>query len=584
MSVLAVSQRRPSRKTEAGQLLRRSESLESDRRLDGHVPDIYTPTLGHDFSRVPVHADVINNLPLHPNDTAPAAAESDWPSGDPLEPTTRSSMEARLGHDFSSVRVHSDQSAAQSAHSIGAHAFTVGDHVVLGATAGPLHTRQGQHVLAHELVHVVQQRLGGYQPSPDPESASERDANAAASAIALGKTPAPISRGTAVGIARQPQDPRHARGHAGEQGMGFELYPKSEGWIFFEGPSGSAGHGVTTSGFDGIAYNTRTGELHLLDNKSLRTPGNVSSATAIDPSKNLSQNIDTLITRVEAAKDVRGRIRILGLLRRTKAALAAGKPPPEGVKLMVTSVGGRTTDVSARLKGLGVEHHPGTLPKAAAPAATVGTPSAPGKQASAAEPSAPKAAAQEAPSQAVPPAEAPHVSAPAPEVIPVPGASPAEAPHVSAPAVPKIAGGGPPAAPQGSPLKAGLKAGAVALGWMLAFAGLNYLVHRKVAKDLESNLEQARRAEHGFALYLRAHQPAKYSGPVYLQLTIHSEEYSRYIPLVGWMPEAPVLEIGSETITTTGIETPIVTVDDHSLDLLRPGKTTEVTYTELLLP
>jgi hypothetical protein len=110
---------------------------------------------------------------------------------------------------------------------------------------------------------------------------------------------------------------------------------------------------VTSPGFDGVAYNTRTGELHLVDNKSPRATGNVHSATAIDPSRNLPANVDGLITRVEAAQDVPGRVRILGRLRQTKAALAAGKPLPTDVKLVVTSVGGRTTDVSPRLKAQG---------------------------------------------------------------------------------------------------------------------------------------------------------------------------------------------------------------------------------------
>jgi Domain of unknown function (DUF4157) len=309
----------------------------------------------------------------------PATEESRWPAGEPLDPATRLSMESHLGHDFSGVRIHSGQAAAQSARHLGAHAFTVGDHIVLGADVPPLRTGPGRHTLAHELTHVVQQRLGGNPPGLDPESAAERDADTAASAMAAGRTPAPVSRGTAVGIARQPVDPRHGRGHSGEQGMGFELYPQSEGWIFFEGPSGAGGHGTTAPGFDGVAYNTRTGELHLIDNKSLKKSGNVTSATAIDPSRNLAKNVDDLITRVEAAKDVPGQGRVLDLLRKTKAAVAAGQPPPAGVKLMVTSVGGQTTDVSARLKSLGVEHHPGTPAKPATPAppAAAATPAQP---------------------------------------------------------------------------------------------------------------------------------------------------------------------------------------------------------------
>src|SRR5215204_378621 len=47
----------------------------------------------------------------------------DRPSGEPLEPAMRMLMEARLGHDFSRVRVHTDQTAAQAAHRVDAQAF-----------------------------------------------------------------------------------------------------------------------------------------------------------------------------------------------------------------------------------------------------------------------------------------------------------------------------------------------------------------------------------------------------------------------------------------------------------------------------
>ncbi|RLK61969.1 DUF4157 domain-containing protein [Actinokineospora cianjurensis] len=75
-------------------------------------------------------------------------------SGQPLADRVRTDMEARLGADFSSVRVHDDSAAARSADEIGAHAYTSGEHVVLGRGGGDDHT------LAHELWHVVQQREG----------------------------------------------------------------------------------------------------------------------------------------------------------------------------------------------------------------------------------------------------------------------------------------------------------------------------------------------------------------------------------------------------------------------------------------
>src|SRR3954468_1636300 len=51
----------------------------------------------------------------------------------PLAGRTRVVMEPRLGHDFSRVRVHAGERAAQSAAALGAAAYTVGSDVVMGA-------------------------------------------------------------------------------------------------------------------------------------------------------------------------------------------------------------------------------------------------------------------------------------------------------------------------------------------------------------------------------------------------------------------------------------------------------------------
>ena len=40
---------------------------------------------------------------------------------------------ARFRQDFSQVRVHSDQTAAEAARVLNARAFTVGDHIFFGA-------------------------------------------------------------------------------------------------------------------------------------------------------------------------------------------------------------------------------------------------------------------------------------------------------------------------------------------------------------------------------------------------------------------------------------------------------------------
>ncbi len=78
-------------------------------------------------------------------------------SGRPLEPALRHDMEQRFGHDFSRVRVHSDEAAKQSAREVNAHAYTVGHDIVFGAGQFAPGTHEGRRLLAHELTHVVQQ-------------------------------------------------------------------------------------------------------------------------------------------------------------------------------------------------------------------------------------------------------------------------------------------------------------------------------------------------------------------------------------------------------------------------------------------
>ena len=84
-------------------------------------------------------------------------------SGQPLDAQTRAFMEPRFGHDFSKVRVHTDQRATQSAASVNALAYTVGQHIVFGAGQFAPTTGTGKTLLAHELTHVVQQASTGVE-------------------------------------------------------------------------------------------------------------------------------------------------------------------------------------------------------------------------------------------------------------------------------------------------------------------------------------------------------------------------------------------------------------------------------------
>src|SRR5690349_3245062 len=52
--------------------------------------------------------------------------------GRPLPPAVRESFGGQFGHDFSGVRVHTDEKAASAAADVGAKAFTVGERIVFG--------------------------------------------------------------------------------------------------------------------------------------------------------------------------------------------------------------------------------------------------------------------------------------------------------------------------------------------------------------------------------------------------------------------------------------------------------------------
>jgi hypothetical protein len=85
--------------------------------------------------------------------------------GWPLDAGTRAFFEQRLGYDFSRVRVHTDERAARSAQEVNAVAYTVGRDISFDSGQFAPATEAGRKLLAHELVHVVQNEI--YNTAPD---------------------------------------------------------------------------------------------------------------------------------------------------------------------------------------------------------------------------------------------------------------------------------------------------------------------------------------------------------------------------------------------------------------------------------
>jgi hypothetical protein len=83
-----------------------------------------------------------------------AAASS---GGQPLPAAARQWAEPRFGADFGQVRLHTDDRAARLTQRIGARAFAHRNHLFFSPGQFDPGSAGGQHLLAHELTHVLQQ-------------------------------------------------------------------------------------------------------------------------------------------------------------------------------------------------------------------------------------------------------------------------------------------------------------------------------------------------------------------------------------------------------------------------------------------
>jgi len=125
--------------------------------------------------------------------------------GEPLTSAEREFFEPRIGHDLGTVRIHSSPGARGVAAGLGARAVTIGADILLrdGHPVGD--TREGRDLLAHELVHVVQQQgsaATGPAPVTSPDSAVEREASLIGQAVARGAVAPPINRLATRNISR----------------------------------------------------------------------------------------------------------------------------------------------------------------------------------------------------------------------------------------------------------------------------------------------------------------------------------------------------------------------------------------------
>ncbi|WP_285032033.1 DUF4157 domain-containing protein [Mycolicibacterium sp. lyk4-40-TYG-92] len=143
--------------------------------------------------------------------------------GAPLPTAAKSKMQQAFSFNFDAVRVHTDAAANATATALGARAMTTGADIVFAAGEYAPGTAGGDHLLAHELAHVVQQSQGlvsksidggpndhleraAHQAADRATPAAEHEADGAARTVATGGAVPKLSR-QPLAIARQPTTP-----------------------------------------------------------------------------------------------------------------------------------------------------------------------------------------------------------------------------------------------------------------------------------------------------------------------------------------------------------------------------------------
>lgn len=92
-------------------------------------------------------------------------------AGFALSLPVRRTMEEALGADLGAVRIHTGARARGLNQRLGSRAFTVGSNIFFRDAAPDMARRDGQHLLAHELAHAIQQGTSVRGPQRDAGNA-----------------------------------------------------------------------------------------------------------------------------------------------------------------------------------------------------------------------------------------------------------------------------------------------------------------------------------------------------------------------------------------------------------------------------
>jgi hypothetical protein len=176
-------------------------------------------------------------------------------TGHALPDAVMRKFESSLGADLGGVRVHDDATSNAAAAAVGAQAYTVGQDIHFAAGKYDPTSAGGEHLLAHEVAHTVQQQGGvpARQNKLDvssPADSLEVEADRAADAMVGGR--AAPSIGYASGVQRRPivdPDPNSTPDLAATVNLVRNL-----GTSYLPGPGGSTIKATLTARISGSSH------------------------------------------------------------------------------------------------------------------------------------------------------------------------------------------------------------------------------------------------------------------------------------------------------------------------------------------
>jgi hypothetical protein len=149
--------------------------------------------------------------PLHPLSSTivapqrePSNARDTALHGEPLPSSLRAHFEPLFGADFSAVRVHADAQSDAATSRLDAAAFARGDDIHFAAGRWQPESAAGQHLIAHELAHTLQQQgrgAGGVSST----ASLEGEADVAADSVTAGHGVSVAAHAAAASVQRKPK-------------------------------------------------------------------------------------------------------------------------------------------------------------------------------------------------------------------------------------------------------------------------------------------------------------------------------------------------------------------------------------------